>query len=192
MELSFKQYRNIDLAILLAVYAIGEVLTVRAARYWFPGELYSLSPTVAMLCIIMMRWGGYAVIHALAGGAILCLAMGAKPEQFVIYCIGNCLALTGLLWFKGLGKERIRQNAWLTAVYTVTVFCAVQIGRWLVGLFFGGGIGSIAGFFAYDSMSLVFAIFVVQITRRLDGVFEDQKTYLLRTQKELRKQELQD
>ena len=79
-----------------------------------------------------------------------------------------------------------------TALYTVTVFCAVQIGRWIVGLFLGGSLSDIGGLFAGDSLSLVFAIIVVQLTRRLDGVFEDQKTYLLRTESDRRKKEAMD
>ncbi|MBR6274835.1 MAG: hypothetical protein IKR27_07515 [Lachnospiraceae bacterium] len=192
MELSFKQYRTIDLTILLVIYAIAEAVTARAAKYWFPGEIYFVSPTVAMLCIIMMRWGAYALVHAVAGGLVLCLAIGAGPEQFVIYCIGNCLAVVALLWFKTLGKEKVRTKAALTILYVLSVFCLVQTGRWLVGLAFGGTLKSFGSFFAYDSLSLVFAIVVVLLTRRLDGVFEDQKSYLIRTQSQRRKESMTD
>lgn len=184
MQLSFKQYRTIDLVILLVVLTVAEAVTAVAAKYWFPGEIYVLSPTVAVLCIVMMRWGGFAAIHAAAGGLALCIATGAAPEQYVIYCAGNCFALLGLLWFRFVGKERVRAKLPYSILYTVTVFCGVQLGRWLVGLFFGGAVNDIAGFIASDSLSLIFAVVVVLLTRRLDGVFEDQKSYLIRTQAE--------
>ncbi len=189
MNITFRQYRTIDLAILLIILAAAEALTAAAAKYWFTSEIYVLSPTVAVLCIVMMRWGAYAAIHAVTGGLALCLVTGATPEQFVVYCAGNCFALLALLWFVFLGKEKVRSKVSLTALYTVSVFCAVQAGRWLVGLFFGGDPGGIAGFFVSDSLSLLFALVVVQLTRRLDGVFEDQKTYLLRVQKERERRE---
>ena len=192
MELTFKQYRNIDLVILLIILTVAEAVTARAAKYWFPGEIYFISPTVALLCIIMMRWGVYAVIHAVAGGLVLCIAIGAGPEQYAVYCIGNCLALVSLLWFKALGKEKVREKTGFTILYTVSAFCAVETGRGIVSLFFGSSLKGIAGFFAYDSLSLVFAVVVVLLTRKLDGVFEDQKSYLLRTQSERNKEKLKD
>ncbi len=192
MELTFKQYRNIDLVILLIILTVAEAVTARAAKYWFPGEIYFISPTVALLCIIMMRWGVYAAIHAIAGGLVLCIAIGAGPEQYAVYCIGNCLALISLLWFKAVGKEKVREKIPLTVLYTISTFCAVEIGRGIVSLFFGSSLRGIAGFFAYDSLSLVFGIIVVLLSRKLDGVFEDQKSYLLRTQSERNKQKLKD
>ena len=189
MNITFRQYRTIDLVILLIIITAAEALTAVAAKYWFTGEIYVLSPTVAVLCIVMMRWGGYAAIHAAAAGAALCAVTGATPEQFVIYCIGNCFSLLGLLWFRFAGKDKVRAKVLTTALFTVTVFLAVQIGRWLVGLIFGGALADIGSFIASDSLSLLFAVVVVQLTRRLDGVFEDQKTYLFRVQKERERQE---
>ena len=51
MNLSVKQYRNIDLIIMLIMLAAAEALITVAARVWFPYELYSLSPTAAIVCI---------------------------------------------------------------------------------------------------------------------------------------------
>ncbi len=189
MNITFRQYRIIDLAILLIILAVAEALTAVAAKDWFTGEIYVLSPTVAVLCIVLMRWGAYAAIHAVAGGLTLCIVTGATPEQFAVYCIGNCFALLALLWFRFAGKEKVRAKAIMSALFTVTVFLAVQAGRWLVGLIFGGSLADIGSFIASDSLSLLFAVVAVQLTRRLDGVFEDQKTYLLRTQKERERQE---
>lgn len=192
MELSFKQYRAIDLTILLIVLVAAEAVTAVAAKYWFTGEIYVLSPTVAVLCIVMMRWSAFAAVHAVAAGITLCIVTGAAPGQYAVYCVGNCFALLALLWFARIGKEGVRAKTLTSVLYTVTVFCAVQTGRWLVGLLFGGEIGAIGSFFASDSLSLIFAIVVVQLTRRLDGVFEDQKHYLLRTQSERSKEQLGD
>ncbi|MBO6302308.1 MAG: hypothetical protein J6N15_07725 [Ruminiclostridium sp.] len=189
MNISFRQYRAIDLTIMLVILAAAEAVIVTAAKFWFPGELYVLSPTITIVCIVMMRWGGFAAIHAVAGGLAMCIASGASTEQYVIYCVGNCAALIALLWFRFLGKEKVRSKVLFTALFTLTAFCAEQVGRWLVALIFGGTAGNIFGFFASDSLSLIFAILVVQLTRRLDGVFEDQKTYLLRIQAEQKRRE---
>ncbi len=192
MNLSLKQYRAVDLSILLFILAAAEALISVAAGKWFPGELYVLSPTVAVTAIVMMRWGAYAALHAFGGGLAYCIASGASPKQFAVYCLGNCFALAALPLLLKLKKERVRSGALLTALYTAAVFCAVQIGRWLVGLCFGGTAGDIVSLFAADSLSLVFALVTVQIARRTDGLFEDQIAYLIRTQAERRKADLPD
>ena len=136
-NISFKQYRGIDLVIWLVILSVFESLTVIAASRWFPGELYTLSQVVAVLCIVMMRWGGYAVIHAVAGGFVFCLVQEAGLEQFAVYCVGNCFALIALVLFKFVSKEKVRNGIWFTALFTAVAFCGAQFGRWLVSLFFG-------------------------------------------------------
>ena len=188
MNLSFKQYRATDLAIMAAILAFAEYMTASAAIKWFPAELYTLSPTIAVVCIVMMRWSGYAAVQAVAGGAAFCIASGATAAQFFVYCIGNCFMLSALALFKVLGKERIRSKYYFTMLFTAAAFLAAQLGRWLVGLIFGAPIDSIVGFLTTDSLSLLFAVVVVLISRRVDGLFEDQKSYLIRTEAERRRE----
>ncbi len=192
MNLSFKQYRTIDLVIMLVLLAISEAVIAYAARVWFPYESYVLSPSIAMICIVMMRWNGFAAVHAIGGGAALCIASGANAAQFAVYCIGNCFALAALLLFRIFGKEKIRSSNMLTILFAFTAFCAAQIGRWLVGLLFGGSAGDIITLFTTDSLSLVFTIVTLLIARRIDGLFEDQKAYLIRTQNERNRQQMPD
>ena len=192
MNLSFKQYRSVDLGIMLVMLAVSEALIAYAATVWFPYEFYVLSPTVAVVCIVMMRWGGFAAIHAAVGGLALCIASGAEPKQFVVYCVGNCFALAALILLKTLGKEKVRSKLLLTALFTVIAFCGAQVGRWLVGLLMGGSVSDILTFFATDSLSLIFALVTVLISRRINGLFEDQWAYLVRTQAERNKQQLPD
>lgn len=192
MNLSFKQYRATDLGIMLVLLMAADALIAHAARVWFPDEVYVLSPTVAIVCIVMMRWGGFAVIHAVGGGLALCVASGASPEQFAVYCIGNCLALAALVLFKMMGKEKIRSKPFWTILFTIVAFFAVQVGRWLVGLFLGGKADDFITFFTTDSLSLLFAVLAVLIARRVDGLFEDQRAYLIRTQSERNRQRLSD
>lgn len=187
-NISFRQYRTVDLGIWTVILLIFETVTAMAAARWFPGELYTLSQTVAVLCIVMMRWGGYAVIHAAAGGAAYCLASGARPEQFAVYCVGNCFALAALLFFRAMGKEKVRGSLCRTALFTTAAFVGALLGRWLVSLIFGGAFGSLGAFFWADSLSLPYSVIVVSIARRVDGLFEDQKSYLIRTESERKRQ----
>ena len=92
-NLSLKQYKAIDLAMLAVILAVFEAITSLAASKWFPLQLFSLSPTIAVVCIVMMRWGGWAAIHAVVGGLSFCIATGASPEQYAVYCACQALSV---------------------------------------------------------------------------------------------------
>lgn len=191
-NISFKQYRAIDLGIMAVILAVVEALTAKAASSWFPMEFYALSPTIAVVCIVMMRWGGFAALHAVVGGAVYCLALGASAEQFAVYCVGNCCALASLVLIKALGKRKIKDSVLYTVIFTVLAFVGAELGRGLVSLIFGSPIDSVLRFFTTDSLSLVFAVVVVLISRKVDGLFEDQRDYLIRTEAERRREQSPD
>lgn len=89
-----------------------------------------------------------------------------------------------------MGKEAVRAKAHFTVLFVAAAFGGAQLGRWLVSLIFGGSLGSIVTFFMSDSLSLLYAAVVVLISRKADGLFEDQKSYLIRTEAERRKENL--
>lgn len=191
-NLTFSQYRAIDLTILAVITVVFEAITAFAANKWFPGELYAVSPTIALACIVMMRWGGYAAINAVLGGFTFCFASGATEKQILIYSIGNCVSLLALFLFKFMGKEKIRSKFFFAALFVLAAYVGAQLGRWLVGLVFGGQLDSIIMFLATDCLSLLFSEVIVLISRRADGLFEDQKSYLIRLDKARKKKEAED
>lgn len=185
---SFRRYKTVDLVIWTIITGVIEAVVTLAASEWFPYEIYSLSATVAIVSIVMMRWDGFAAIHAVVGGAVYSfLLAGADLEKIVIYCVGNCFMLLGLILFKIVGKEKLRSKYMLTAVYAVLMFVLAQVGRWAVSLFFGGEPGAILGFLLSDPITLLFTFVVVLISRVPDGLFEDQKHYIIRTDGERKK-----
>ena len=88
-----------------------------------------------------------------------------------------------------IGRERVRQSALLSIGYVLTVYLLAQLGRWIVSLFFGADLRMLVQFITTDSLSALFAVIAVLIVRNIDGVFEDQKTYLLRLEAENRGEE---
>lgn len=178
------QYRAIDLTLFALMVAAGEWIVVNAARFWFPDQLYVLSIVPLVTAIVMMRWGPWAVIHALLGGVVYCFASGAEPVQYAVYCGGNLLGLAALLVLKLAGRERIRTDALLTMGFGALTVLLMQLGRAVLSLLFGGTAGEMVVFFTMDVITLLFTIVVMWIVRRLDGVFEYQINYLLRVSRE--------
>ena len=172
-EITFKEYRNIDLAILAAITLVFEVIATLAAAKWFPAQPIALSITVAMVCVVMMRWSGYAAIHAVVGGIAFSAASGATIEQVLVYCIGNVLALSALLLTCLWGKEELRKDPFKRSMFAVIAYMGAVLGRWLVSLIFGGDLAALVVYATTDIISLLFAIIVLSLSRWNDRRSED-------------------
>ena len=192
-RLSLEQYRSIDLSFLAAITFISELLITFAASRWYPDQLYTVSVTAALTAIVMMRWKGYAAISAVVGAMALCIGLGATPKQWLVYCIGNLFFAVALLFLKFAGEERIRKNSVWTILYGAFTLLMMQTGRAVVAMILGGSLREALMFYATDALSYVFTAVILWIARRLDGIFEDQKAYLVRLheQMEAEKEEIQ-
>jgi hypothetical protein len=179
-QFSFQQYRAIDLAMFAALLCITETMIVKAATWWFPDQLYTVSVVGAVTAIVLMRWGPWAAIHAVLGGAVFCLASHGSAKQLLIYCAGNLFSLAMLLPLKYLGGERIRLDPFLSVVFGVCTLLLMQLGRALVAFALGTEFQTCLGFFTTDALSLLFTGLILWVARRLDGIFENQRHYLLR------------
>lgn len=183
-RLSLKQYRNLDLFFFAVMLCISETLIVNAAIRWYPDQLYTVSVSAAITAIVMMRWGGLAAIHAVLGGIVYCLAAKGTAQQFMIYGIGNLFGLLSLLMNRLLGKDRICGNVLLVLLFALCTQLFMQMGRACIAVINGAAFETGIHFITTDALSGLFTMVIVWIASRLDGVFEDQISYLLRVQKE--------
>lgn len=187
-QITFRQYRAMDLFIFCALLCICETLITLGATRWFPGEPYVLSLTPAVVAIVMVRWGGFAAIPAVLGALVFCLASGAALSQYVIYCVGNLAGLVLTQFLCRDGWKRLHENVLLAMVYGLLTALLMQLGRALIALVMGNSLGVCAAFITTDVLSVLFAVLLVWITRRLDGVLEEQKHYLKRVAEEMEKE----
>lgn len=179
---TFQEYRAIDLSMLAVMVAVFEYLLVTAARFWFPNELYTVSLAAALTSIVYMRWGYWGAFHAVEAGFVFCLFGEGTKEQFLIYCIGNLFSLLAVVLLHAVGKEKVRTDGFLAILFPLLVLLLMQGGRAIVAFVLGAAPAALIGFFATDSLSLLFTGVIIWIARRLDGIYEDQKHYLLRIQ----------
>jgi len=188
-QMTLGQYRAIDLAILGGVYGICEVLIYVASTFWYANELYIASPIAAVTAIVMMRWGGWAGIHAAAGGLLYAYLRQGSWQQLLTYGAGNLLALAALALLKLLGKERIRKSAFLSVMFGLCVQLLMQVGRGVVSALLGTAFDACIGYITTDILSTLLTLVIIWIVRKADGLFEDQKHYLLRLESERHKVE---
>lgn len=183
-QISFSQYRAIDLSILSVVLAVCQYLTHLAVSFWFPEQLYVVSPVAGMTALVMMRWSGWAAVPACLGGVLFVWLSGGSVQQVLIYVIGNLMSLLALVMFRIFGKERIRKESFLAVVFAIAVQLLMQLGRAAMALLFGFPAAAVLGFITTDILSILFTVFIIWTARRIEGLFEDQKNYLLRIQRE--------
>ena len=73
-NITFKQYRSIDLFLFGFLLALSEAITTIATNKWFYAQPVAISTTFIFICMVMMRWSGFAAIHACLGGLVFFLA----------------------------------------------------------------------------------------------------------------------
>ena len=179
-----KKYQGIDLMIWVILLFVFEFLTVKAGSVWFSSQPWSLSIVPALTAIVYMRWGAYGILYAFLGGIAVSFASDATPMQYVIYSFGNLLSALLLLMFRTVGKAGVRDKTSLSVIFALLTALLMQTGRGIVSVILGYDAGGIIGFISTDILSTAFSVLIVLITRRLDGVFEDQISYLIRVNNE--------
>ena len=184
MNSSIRKYQSIDLMFWSILLFVFEFIVVKAGFVWFSNQLWTLSIVPALTAIVYMRWGIYGVFYSVIGGIAICFASGANNHQYLIYCLGNMFSVVLFLMEKLIGKEKIRESVLASIVFGLVSALSMQIGRGVVSALFGNGFDMIVSFIATDIISTLFAVIIVWIARKLDGVFEDQISYLVRVNNE--------
>ncbi|MBE5800283.1 MAG: hypothetical protein E7321_10100 [Clostridiales bacterium] len=183
-QMTFAQYRAMDVLMFTALLCVCEALIVLGATVWFPDQLYTLSLTAAVTAIVLVRWGGLAVVPALCGGLVFCFFSGAAPKQYLIYCLGNCLSLALLPFVRGKGWKRLHENVLFAMLHGMMTALLMQLGRFMIAALMGAAPAVCLGFITTDVLSTFFSVLLVLICRRLDGMLEEQRHYLIRIQEE--------
>ncbi len=183
-QISFAQYRAIDLAMLTGFMLLSEAAINVAGATVFPGEVIKASPVGAVVALIMMRWGPWAAIPAVLGGLLHAALDGTIWQTYIIFGAGNLLVLVVLLYLKLLGKEKVRMSVLSTLAFGLLVQVSMLLGRALVALALGFPAEICYSFITADALSVLLTVVAVWVMRRIEGLFEDQKLYLLRIQQE--------
>lgn len=188
-QITFKQYKNIDLTLICIITAIFETIATLATNRWFNLQAMAISITLTMTCIAIMRWSAYAVIPSTVGSLAFCIVSAATPIQYLIYCGGSVFSLLSLFIVKSVGKDRLRRDFIWRLIFVTVTYLSTVFGRWLISLIFEPSLMSLLTFITTDILSLLFAVVVMSLLKGVDGMIEDQKEYLLRLDRESKEEE---
>ena len=192
-QITFKQYKAIDISILSVLLVVFEALAVYASGHWFSHygmafvPIISLTPLIVL--VMIMRWDAFAFIPAILGGAAYCFGAGGNYKQYIVYCLGNLFGLLSIFVIRKIGKNEVRTNMVNLIITSASTYLFMTVGRWLVSLVFVFKLETILGFMTTDIVSLVVLVVGMIALRKSDGMIEDQKSYLLRLDRERREEE---
>ena len=176
-------YKAIDITIFCIIACVLEAINIIAFQN-FRLEHYTLSIVLPISLIVMMRWREWAVLPAVLSGISYCIFCRGTPSQYLIYGLGNAFILLNLLWLKAVSRKQILNKLWMSMLFVVTGFIAINLGRSLVSFIFEQSIFNIISFFSTDVFNGVIALIIVAIARKQNGLFECQDDYFVRIAKE--------
>lgn len=169
----------------MVIMAALEAVNVFAIKQWFPDMLFAVSLMFTVSLIVLVRWNFLAAIFPVLHGVLYCAFLSVFQtvgyEEYIIYSVGNSFLLLSWFLFKLIPKEKLFSKWYLTLIYPAVAFVLVLFGRTFAAMCFGTGfVEAIGSYFFTESLNIVFAIIALLILRRVDGMLEDQKTYLKR------------
>lgn len=190
VNITKEQYRSIDLVIFAVIIAVLEWLNLKAINVWLPQVLFTVSLFLPITLLVMMRWNGYAVIHAIIAALIYCIGNGGTAAHYVIYIVGNCGILLTLVLFKAVGKKRLISKWYYVFLIVAVAYVGSELCRAIVAACFGNSfLPWLIEALAKDALSAAITVIVLLIARKQNGLFEDQNDYLLRMNEERVKSE---
>ncbi len=184
-NLSFKQYKTVDLILFLVIFALLEsILTILSNK--LVNVNFAITLFYTMAALVIMRWGAWSALHLALGGIIYCACSNGDILQYIGFAVGNLFSLLSLIYTRIVGKNRVRDSFVHSAAFVIIIYVSVCLGRAVVlSVLKGVNLWQlIVSTFATDLLSLVITLIIILMARTLDGLFEDQKEYLIRTQKE--------
>lgn len=190
--ISFRQYKYTDLFFFALVLGISELLIFCAFRFWFQSTIdkYYINFMLAIALTVIMRWGWVGGLYAVVDAVVLCAVQGGSWQTYLSYIIGTACITSVLLMTKFMGKEKIRSKWYFTLAYILVGWVSVNLGiacmSAILGENFLTSLSTSFGFGVYGLLPLAATIVTIMVLRRLNGMFEDQKHYLLRQDAERR------
>lgn len=194
--ISFKQYRVGDLCVFIVLAIIAE-LVCYFAQFWFPSAaFYTLNLMLPLITLVIVRWGWWGVILAACEGVLYAAIRGGGWQSYLITIIGNAAIAVELLLIRMIKEERLYKHWYWAFLVTLAGWTAMNLVRaCLSAIFYKNFLVQLETAFGFSDcglLALVMGEIIILVCRRLDGLFENQKSYLLRLKKEREEESRRD
>lgn len=173
------------------IAAIAE-LVCYYSQGWFPdAAFFTLNLMLPVITLVLVRWGWRGLLIAVAESLLYCVIRGSVWQGYIIYMVGN-LAISVELLVIWLLKDRLNKRWYWAFLLVLAGWVAVNFTRTcLYAIIYGNFLSAAATMFGISDgglLALAMGEIIILVCRKLDGLFENQKRYLIRLDKE-RKEE---
>ena len=186
--ISIKQYRLGDLFVFTVIAAIAELVCYLAQIWFSSAAFYTLNLMLPVITLVIVRWGWQGVVLAAAEGVMYCALRHTAWQGYIIYMVGNAAIAIELLAVKLIGPERLKKRWYWSALVVLIGWTTTNfVKTCLYAAFYKDFTSALTAMFGIADcglLALVMGEIIILICRRLDGLFENQKRYLLRLNKE--------
>ncbi len=116
---------------------------------------------------------------------VLCILSHAPATDYLVYGAGNLLSLLALIPLKRFGWKKICGHTFGCMAFGFLTAVLMQTGRAVISFIFRQDPAICLMHYTTDVLSAFFTVIVMWITRRLDGILEEQRHYIKRISREL-------
>lgn len=195
--ISLKQYRLTDLFLFAVILAAFDLIAHFAPMAFGRGAMFTITLTVPIVVMVMMRWGWPAIFFAVGDGLLQAILNNTHIWQsYLCYAVGFGSICLLLIPLKFIDKQKIAGKWYFSALFVVSAWVIMNLVLTCVQTACGYGfVGSLLlniGLSGTGGLSLGVGIVIILVMRRLDGMFEDQKHYLKRLDDERKEKARRD
>lgn len=181
--MTIKKYRIIDIAILTALAILTDLIA-----YWVTGigsgtlDSFFITPSIAIIVIIYIRWGWIGVIPNLLVGLV---HLFVYQEQLLVhytawfpYLTGFMLLFASYIWKKLLKGDIIQSRLLMIALYIILNFAIMVFGEWLVALTFGTN-HQLIFYMVRHAVNIIIALMIFIVATYQKGLVTDARKYII-------------
>lgn len=187
--MTIKKYKIIDIAILTSLAIVIDLIS-----YWLLGAAdgegrfnFFITPSIALLIIIYIRWGWAGVFPNLLI-ALIHLVVYQKEllvhyNRWIPYLVAFMTLFINILWKKVFGSVIIKSRLVMITLYFLVTFTLLIVAEWMIALSLGSDI-ELFTYFVRNVFNMLIAFAIILIATFQKGLVVDVESYLIKMKNE--------
>lgn len=165
----------------MAILAVVTELFGYFALRRYPGAGFTLSLSLLVTVIAMIRWGVWGSLVYLASNiALLAVHVGEKPLPFLIlfYPVAGLFVAAAALAFLVKPRNGIKADKLWFVLFQAGIFILAALGRGIATLIYGEGfLNGVISFWLNNTFSMVATVIISLFLLKRDGLITDMTVF---------------
>jgi len=174
------QFKRIDLTLFTVLAIVSEYLAFHFINI-FSEAGFMISFSFLLGLIAIYRWGAIGSVVYIGSGVVSLIMNYQSIDityQFLYYVVANAAIVSTILMFRFFTKEDIKTKWFVLLLYMLFPMLIIGLSKGLLIFIFEKNLHGFIDYFASQLLTLVMTYIVLNIVIRIEGLFEDMKTYI--------------